>query len=161
MARDIKEVLYGGRELRRHKGWDRVPGELSVRPPKNITVNDNNVALPAVASLAALAAGALGTLTLTAQRDCILRELLLDAYDAAAAVGSAREGNIVLTGLTVAGENCFAGNGELPGRMFFPDAFGRPEFDMPINGGTSVVVSVVNRSASVAGTDVSAGAKID
>lgn len=152
----------GGKQVRHNRWWATSGADsVTMRPPKNLALNENNVALPSAASIPALAAGAAGVLTMTAQRDCIVRELLVDAYDAAPAIGSAREGNIVVTALTVAGENCFAGNGELPARIFFPDAFDRPEFDMPVKGGTAVVVTVVNRSASVAGTDVGAGCKID
>ena len=158
------ESLTGGKTVRQNKWWSGIGSEITTRPPKNLSVNENNVALPAAASLAALAAAATGTLTLTAQRDCIVRELILDAYDAAAPallLASPREGNIVVSGLTVAGENCFAGNGEAPGRMFFPDSFDRPEFDMPVKGGTAVVVTIINRSVSAAGTDVSGSCKID
>ena len=158
---DLQDHAFGGKTVRRNRWWGDVGSDITMRPPRGISVNENNVALPAAASLAALALGAAGTLTLTAQRDCIVRELILDAFDAAAAVGSAGEGNIAVTGITVAGENCFAGNGELPGRMFFPNSFDRPEFDMPVKGGTAVVVNVINRSASVAGTDVMAGCKVD
>lgn len=162
MARqDFADLAIGGKKVRHNRWWNEVGGEVSIRPPKNLSVNENNVALPAVAPLVALALGAAANLTMTAQRDCIVRELLLDAYDAVAAIGSAREGNIGVTALTVAGENCFAGVGEAPGRMFFPDSFDRPEFDMPVKGGTSVIVTVINRSLSVAGTDVSAACKID
>lgn len=158
---ELQDATLGGKQVRKHRGWGGVDDTVAIKPPKSVSLNENNVALPAAASLAALAAGATGVLTQTAQRNCIVRELILDAYDAGAAIGSAREGNIVVSALTVAGENCFAGNGEAPGRMFFPDSFDRPEFDMPVAGGTAVVVTVINRSASVAGTDVSAGCKID
>ena len=158
---DAQEYALGGKQVRHSRWWDGGADSITFRPPKNISVNENNVALPAAASLVALALGATGTLTMTAQRDCLIRELILDAYDAAAAVGSAREGNIVVSAITVAGENCFAGNGEMPARTFFPDSFDRPEFDMPVKGGTAVVITVINRSLSVAGTDVSAGCKVD
>lgn len=159
---DLAAAQLGGKQVVRSRWWSSIGGnDIFMRPPKNISVNENNVILPATVSLAALAAGAGGILNMTAQRDCLIRELLIDAYDAAAAVGSAREGNIVVTGITVAGENCYAGNGEAPARTFFPDSFDRPEFDMPVKGGTAVVVNVTNRSASVAGTDVSACCKVD
>ena len=162
MPGDMHNELTGGKRIVRHRWWDQTGAQtVSIRPPKSIAVNENNVALPAAQSLAALAAGGTGVLTLTAQRDCLIRELVLDAYDAAAAIGSSREGNFSVSGLTVAGENCFAGNGEMPGRTFFPDSFGRPEFDLPVKGGTAVVVTVINRSVSVAGTDIMAGCKVD
>lgn len=162
---DLNELMLaqtGGKIVKKSRWWGNIgSSDIFARPPRNLSVDENNVILPATASLAALAAGAVGNLVLTAQRDCIVRQLILDAYDAAAAIGSAREGNFAVNALTVQGQNCMAGNGEAPGRMFFADSFERPEFDMPVKGGTSVNVSVINRSASVAGTDVMAGCKID
>ena len=158
---ELQDFTLGGKRVRHNRWWNEVGSEVSIRPPKNLSVNENNVALPAVASLVALAPGVAANLTMTAQRDGIVRELILDSYDAAIVVGSVREGNIVVTALTVAGENCFAGVGEMPGRTFFPDSFGRPEFDMPVKGGTSVIVTVANRSLGIAGADISAACKID
>jgi hypothetical protein len=162
MNTQLLNLQTGGKQVRPNNWWSQSgAGTPTIRPPKNLSLNENNVALPSAVPIVALAAGASAVLTMTAQRDCIVRELILDAYDAAPAVGSGREGNIGVTALTVAGENCFAGNGEMPGRTFFADSFDRPEFDMPVKGGTAVVVTVVNRSASAAGTDISGGCKVD
>ena len=162
---DIQNMTLGGKEVRKSRWWDRSGGGgVAFKPSRQITVDENNVALPSNASIAALAAGAVGVLTMGAQRNCIVRDLVMDAYDAGAPallLASPREGNVAITGITVAGENCFAGNGELPIRTFFADSFDRPSFDMPVAGGTNVVVNVINRSLSVAGTDIMAGCIID
>jgi len=163
-ADELRGLATGGKRVVGNRWWNQIGDEVSIRPPKNLSVNESNVALPAGAPIVALAAGAVANLVMLAQRDCIVRELILDAYDAGAPallLGSVREGNIAVTALTVSGETCFAGVGEAPGRMFFPDAFDRPEFDMPVKGGTSVVVTIANRSGSVAGTDISGACKID
>lgn len=154
---DVQHRQTGGKMIRRSNWWSGTTDDVFMKPARNIGVNENNVVLPAPA-IAVLAAAGVANLTLTAQRDCLIRDLVLDASEALADLVQGR--SLGVTGITVAGENCFGGVGQAPISMFYATAFNRPEFDMPVKGGTAVIVGLVNNSVLL-GYDVYAAARID
>jgi len=137
----LLSTLMGGREPRYNRLLDKMSqSTILFKVPTDWGVDENNVALGTGA--VAPAGGATVTSTVSAPRDLILRKLIL--------VNQALITDIDFTvsAVTVEGNATILGNA-IAGSIFLPNSFHSPSWDLPVAGGTSVSVTIVNGSAAV------------
>jgi len=115
--------------------------------PKEISADELNVVL-GLGNQAGLAAGAAFTLTVTAPRDCIIRDLQVFSTSA----------DSLITQINVAGDALVLGNA-VPVAVFTVANQARPSFDLPVKGGTTL--QILGNNGTTAAASVAAAFSID
>ena len=132
---------------RRNRFFQQLSASCYAKVPRDISADELNVVL-GLGSVAALAAGAAFTLTVTAPRDCIIRDLQVFATSADALISQ----------INVAGDALVLGNA-VPAAVFSVGNQDRPSFDLPVKGGTTL--QIIGNNGSTAAAVVAAAFSID
>lgn len=132
---------------RRNRFFQQLSASCYAKVPRDISADELNVVL-GLGSVAALAAGAAFTLTVTAPRDCIIRDLQIFATSA----------DSLITQINVAGDALVLGNA-VPAAVFTVGNQTRPSFDLPVKGGTTL--QIIGNNGSTAAAVVAAAFSID
>jgi hypothetical protein len=103
-----------------------ISSQLNQKLPSNLSADELNVVL-GLGSAAPLA-GAAFTLSATAPRDMFVRDLVIQGTT-----------DVLVTAITINGDALVLGN-NVPAVIFAPGNLNRPEFGLPVKGGTQVVV---------------------
>jgi hypothetical protein len=103
-----------------------ISSQLNQKLPANLSADELNVVLGL--GSAAPAAGAAFTLQATAPRDMFVRDLVIQGTT-----------DVLVTAITINGDALVLGN-NVPAVIFAPGNLNRPEFGLPVKGGTQVVV---------------------
>ena len=106
--------------------------------------------LPLTAAVT-LAAGAVGNMTFTPNRNVSIRDIFLDTYVAAAAAAARMPAALKVTAITIQGRPQMAGIGEVPITAFGPNAYPRklPFLLMQnCSSGQNIVISLINNDAA-------------
>jgi|WetSurSiteA1Bulk_404760.scaffolds.fasta_scaffold31603_2 hypothetical protein len=106
--------------------------------------------LPCTAPLT-LAAAALGNLVFTPNRNCVIIDLIIDCYVAAAAAAARMPAALAITNATVQGRLVNAGTGQMPITAFMPQYGWRhkPFIEWGnCDASQSIVLSLVNNDAA-------------
>lgn len=144
MAQDFT-IGDGGLRIRRNtRIFSDLKNSVMSKIPKNVGANELNVSL-GVGSQTLAAAGSF-SISVTAPRDLILRDLVVDAGSVAGTI----------TSVIVQGDSVHQG-GAAPLSLYGPANQSRPDFSLPVMGGTTILVA---GTLAAAGT-VSAGFAID
>lgn len=106
-----------------------ISSQLNQKLPANLSADELNVVLGL--GSAAPAAAAAFTLTATAPRDMFVRDLVIQSTT-----------DVLVTAITINGDALVLGN-NVPAVIFAPGNLSRPEFGLPVKGGTQVVVQGV------------------
>lgn len=106
-----------------------ISSQLNQKLPSNLSADELNVVLGL--GSAAPAAAAAFTLTATAPRDMFVRDLVIQSTT-----------DVLVTAITINGDALVLGN-NVPAVIFAPGNLNRPEFGLPVKGGTQVVVQGV------------------
>lgn len=128
---------------RRNRFFHNLKTQFHVKLPRDMGADELNVILGL--GSAVIPAGGQQTLTVTAPRDLIIRDLV---------VRGPADG--LVTNITVAGDALFLGT-SAPTDAFTAQNQARPAFDLPVAGGTTLSVTI----SSVAGGAASASFNID
>ena len=128
---------------RRNRFFSHLKSQLHAKLPKELGADELNVILGL--GSAVIAAGGQQTLTVTAPRDLIIRDLVVRG-----------PADALVTNITVAGDALFLGT-SAPSDAFGANNQSRPAFDLPVAGGTTLSVTI----SSVAGGTASASFNID
>jgi hypothetical protein len=138
----------GGRDFKYNRLLDKLSGsELLFKIPTDFGADEYNVTF-GMGTTGVIAAGTTVTVTVAAPRDLILRELLLD--EQSLAFGAAGTQDARVTAITVEGNAALLGGGGASISAFSSRSLIRPKFDLPVQGGTSVAVSIANDTAATA-----------
>jgi hypothetical protein len=132
---------------RRNRFFQQLSSSCYAKVPREISVDELNVVL-GLGTVAALAAGAAFTLTVTAPRDCIIRDLQMFATSPDA----------LITQINVAGDALVLGL-QVPVAVFTVGNQARPSFDLPVKGGTTL--QIIGNNGSTAAAIVAAAFSID
>lgn len=103
-----------------------ISSQLNQKLPSNLSADELNVVLGL--GSAAPAAAAAFTLQATAPRDMFVRDLVIQSTT-----------DVLVTAITINGDALVLGN-NVPAVIFAPGNLNRPEFGLPVKGGTQVVV---------------------
>lgn len=103
-----------------------ISSQLNQKLPANLSADELNVVLGL--GSAAPAAAAAFTLSATAPRDMFVRDLVIQSTT-----------DVLVTAITINGDALVLGN-NVPAVIFAPGNLSRPEFGLPVKGGTQVVV---------------------
>lgn len=103
-----------------------ISSQLNQKLPANLSADELNVVLGL--GSAAPAAAAAFTLSATAPRDMFVRDLVIQSTT-----------DVLVTAITINGDALVLGN-NVPAVIFGPGNLNRPEFGLPVKGGTQVVV---------------------
>jgi len=103
-----------------------ISSQLNQKLPANLSADELNVVLGL--GSAAPAAAAAFTLSATAPRDMFVRDLVIQSTT-----------DVLVTAITINGDALVLGN-NVPAVIFAPGNLNRPEFGLPVKGGTQVVV---------------------
>lgn len=104
-----------------------ISSQLNQKLPANLSADELNVVL-GLGTNVGTAAGAAWTLQATAPRDMFVRDLVLQAT-----------ADAIVTAITINGDALVLG-GNVTASIFSPANLNRPEFGLPVKGGTQVVV---------------------
>lgn len=115
---------------RKNRFFDGLRSTMLVKVPRDLSCDELNVVL-GLGSVAA-AAAASGTSTVTAPRDLIIRDLVVAA-----------PAGCVITAITVSGDAVLLGS-PVPIETFATGNQSRPEFDLPVQGGTTIAINWTN-----------------
>ena len=115
---------------RKNRFFDQLRSTLLVKVPKDVSCDELNVVLGL--GSAAVAAAAAGTATVTAPRDLIIRDLIVAA-----------PAGCVINSITVSGDAVLLG-AAVPVETFSTGNQSRPEFDLPVQGGTTIQINYQN-----------------
>jgi hypothetical protein len=119
-----------GKNFRKNRFFETLRSTLLVKVPRDLSCDELNVVLGL--GSAAVAASASGTATVTAPRDLIIRDLVIAA-----------PAGCVVTSITVSGDAVLLGS-PVPIETFSQGNQARPEFDLPVQGGTTIQVNYTN-----------------
>ena len=111
-----------------------ISSQLNQKLPSNLSADELNVVL-GLGSVTP-AAGAAFTLAAVAPRDMFVRDLVVTA-----------PADVQITAITINGDALVLG-GNVPAQIFANANLSRPEFSLPVKGGTQVVVQGVNGTAA-------------
>lgn len=128
---------------RRNRFFSHLKTQMHLKLPKDFGADELNVILGL--GSAVIAAGGAQTLTVTAPRDLIIRDLVVRG-----------PADALVTNITVAGDALFLGV-SAPADAFGAGNQNRPAFDLPVAGGTTLSITV----SSVAGGAAAAAFNID
>lgn len=103
-----------------------ISSQLNQKLPSNLSADELNVVLGL--GSAAPAAAAAFTLSATAPRDMFVRDLVIQSTT-----------DVLVTAITINGDALVLGN-NVPAVIFAAGNLNRPEFGLPVKGGTQVVV---------------------
>ena len=138
---NVRESFLGSKGIRSNRLIGGMKGDKFVtKLPRELESDEYNVAL-GIGRSVALGAGASITLTTSAPRDLILREMVIN--DDAGPVSLAELG---VTAVTVEGNTAQLGT-EIGAGTYSPDNPNRPQFDLPAGAGTPISVTVINNGA--------------
>ena len=132
---------------RRNRFFQQLSASCYAKVPRDISADELNVVL-GLGNVGGLAAGAAFTLTVTAPRDCIIRDLQIFATSADALVSQ----------INVAGDALVLGNA-VPAAVFTVANQTRPSFDLPVKGGTTL--QIIGTNGTTAAAVVAAAFSID
>lgn len=107
-----------------------ITSQLNQKLPANLSADELNVVL-GLGSTSPVA-GAAFTLQATAPRDMFVRDLVVTA-----------PADVVINAITINGDALVLG-GAVPASIFANTNLSRPEFSLPVKGGTQVVVQGTN-----------------
>ena len=107
-----------------------ISSQLNQKLPSNLSADELNVVLGL--GTATVAANTAFTLQATAPRDMFVRDLVVQA-----------PADVVITAITINGDALVLG-GNVTAPIFSSGNLNRPEFGLPVKGGTQVVVQGVN-----------------
>jgi hypothetical protein len=140
------QLLTAERGLRYNRLLDKLGmKEFVLRVPPDFGADEYNVFLSM--GVATLGAGATTTLSTNAPRDLILRQLVIQEQTLSPTAAGINDWRV--TGITIEGNTVALGSiGGIPGIVFSALSLVRPEFNLPLAGGTPVSVSLVNDSAA-------------
>ena len=145
-ASSMLSRLVGGRALRYNRFLDKIGAQSFVaKIPKDFGADEENVVLGFQASPLNLAASTSGSVTVNAPRDCILRRLVISELG-----GSI---NFTVTSIQIEGKSYTLG-GAIAGAMFSHLNTNPPEFDVPVQGGTPIQLTISNTNTAAAGNFV-------
>ena len=119
-----------GKSYRKNRFFESLRSTMLVKVPKDLSCDELNVVLGL--GSAAAGAAASGTATVTAPRDLIIRDLVVAA-----------PAGCVVTAITVSGDAVLLG-APVPVETFATGNQARPEFDLPVQGGTTIQVNWTN-----------------
>jgi hypothetical protein len=111
-----------------------ISSQLNQKLPSNLSADELNVVLGLGSTTPA--AGAAFTLQAVAPRDMFVRDLVVTA-----------PADVQITAITINGDALVLG-GNVPAQIFANTNLSRPEFSLPVKGGTQVVVQGVNGTAA-------------
>lgn len=111
-----------------------ISSQLNQKLPSNLSADELNVVL-GLGSVTP-AAGAAFTLQAVAPRDMFVRDLVVTA-----------PADVQITAITINGDALVLG-GNVPAQIFANANLARPEFSLPVKGGTQVVVQGVNGTSA-------------
>jgi hypothetical protein len=111
-----------------------ISSQLNQKLPSNLSADELNVVL-GLGSVTP-AAGAAFTLAAVAPRDMFVRDLVVTA-----------PADVQITAITINGDALVLG-GNVPAQIFANANLSRPEFSLPVKGGTQVVVQGVNGTSA-------------
>lgn len=132
---------------RRNRFFQQLSASCYAKVPKEISADELNVVL-GLGNQAGLAAGAAFTLTVTAPRDCIIRDLQIFSTSV----------DSLVTQINVAGDALVLGNA-VPVAVFTVGNQARPSFDLPVKGGTTL--QILGNNGTTAAASVAAAFSID
>lgn len=137
----------GAPAYRRNRFFQQLSASCYAKVPREISVDELNVVL-GLGNVGGLAAGAAFTLTVTAPRDCIIRDLQVFATSSDALISQ----------INVAGDALVLGNA-VPAAVFSVGNQVRPSFDLPVKGGTTL--QIIGTNGTTAAAVVAAAFSID
>ena len=114
---------------------------MLAKVPRQAGVDEYNVTF-GIGGRTSIGAGTTVVFTSNAPRDIILRDLVVNCDG-----GNAELAQLTASALTIEGNVVALGAGT-GGLVFAHDNPARPEFDLPVAGGTPVSVSLTNNSAA-------------
>jgi hypothetical protein len=132
---------------RRNRFFQQLSASCYAKVPRDISADELNVVL-GLGNVGGLAVGAAFTLTVTAPRDCIIRDLQVFATSADALISQ----------INVAGDALVLGNA-VPAAVFSVGNQDRPSFDLPVKGGTTL--QIIGTNGTTAAAVVAAAFSID
>jgi len=124
-----------------------ISSQLNQKLPSNLSADELNVVL-GLGNVGGLAAGAAFTLSVTAPRDCIIRDLQIFSTST----------DSLVTQINVAGDALVLGNA-VPVAVFTVSNQVRPSFDLPVKGGTTL--QIIGTNGTTAAASVAAAFSID
>lgn len=137
-GKSLLSGLMGGREPRYNRLLDKMAqSTILFKVPREWGIDENNVLFGT--GFIAVAAGATATSTGAAPRDLILRQLVVVNNVLATDI------DFTITAVTVEGNSTLL-NAPVSGVLFSANSFHSPSWDLPVAGGTSVSVTIVNGS---------------
>jgi hypothetical protein len=135
----MQTAVIGAKRLRPNRLLSQIKGNAIIhKMPSACGLDEYNVIFGL--GRQNVGAGATVTFTQNAPRDMILRKLIVSGETTADGSDSS------ITAISVEGNTTLLG-GEVSGAAFGPQSFHSPSFDLPVAGGTPVVVTLVNRNA--------------
>ena len=132
---------------RRNRFFQQLSASCYAKVPKEISADELNVVL-GLGNVGGLAAGAAFTLSVTAPRDCIIRDLQIFSTSVDSLVSQ----------INVAGDALVLGNA-VPVAVFTIGNQTRPSFDLPVKGGTTL--QIIGNNGTTAAASVAAAFSID
>ncbi len=134
--------FLGSKGIRSNRLIGSMKGDKFVtKLPRELGSDEYNVAM-GIGRAVALAAGTSVTLTTSAPRDLILREMIINDDGGPVALGE-----LGVTAVTVEGNTAQLGT-EIGAGTYSPDNPHRPQFDLPAGAGTPISVTVINNGAA-------------
>lgn len=132
---------------RRNRFFQQLSASCYAKVPREISADELNVVL-GLGNQGGLAAGAAFTLSVTAPRDCIIRDLQIFSTST----------DSLVTQINVAGDALVLGNA-VPVAVFTVGNQTRPSFDLPVKGGTTL--QIIGTNGTTAAASVAAAFSID